>query len=331
MFRPAERKRAKLRLALCGPSGSGKTYSSILIAKGMGEKIAMIDTEHRSGELYADIATYDVSPLGAPYSPERYIQMIVEAEKQGYDVLIIDSLSHAWSGDGGVLEMVDKATRASKVQNSYTAWRYVTPEHNRLVDAMLKANLHIIATIRSKTDYETSKDSDGKMKVTKLGLAPIQREGMDYEFTTVLDISLEGHVASASKDRTRIFDGKFLVPDEETGKALLHWLNEGVDERKRHEEEMAEALQKISEAKTIEELQIYWEGKGGVNVNVKIKEWSTNKMAGEIMKNAKEKRKKELENEIKFQESKKKLEETQRLEKEMYGPDLDQGESQPSC
>ena len=174
MFRKAERKQAKLRLALCGPSGSGKTYSALLIAQGLapGGKIALIDTERGSGELYADLTEYDVAPLEPPYTPARYIELIESAEEAGYDVLIIDSLSHAWTGEGGVLDMHDKAAAASRSGNSFAAWREVTPQHNQLVDAILGANLHIITTMRTKTAYDLVDDGRGKKKPVKIGLAP---------------------------------------------------------------------------------------------------------------------------------------------------------------
>jgi hypothetical protein len=226
MFRKAERKKAKLRLALCGPAGSGKTYSALLIAQGLGGRIAMIDTEHGSGELYAHLNDYDVAPLTPPFTPSRYIQTIQEAEKEGYDVLIIDSLSHAWSGEGGVLDMKDAATKASKSGNSYFAWREVTPEHNRLVETMLHADLHLIATLRTKTAYEVVNE-DGKAKPIKVGLAPVQREGLEYEFTIVFDLSVDGHIATATKDRTSLFDGRYLIPNHETGQKLLTWLESG--------------------------------------------------------------------------------------------------------
>lgn len=231
MFRKAERKQAKLRLALCGPSGSGKTYSALLIAQGLapGGKIALIDTERGSGELYADLTEYDVAPLEPPYTPARYIELIESAEEAGYDVLIIDSLSHAWTGEGGVLDMHDKAAAASRSGNSFAAWREVTPQHNQLVDAILGANLHIITTMRTKTAYDLVDDGRGKKKPVKIGLAPVQRDGMEYEFTLVMDLSIEGHVATASKDRTRLFDGQHFVPQASTGEALRDWLGDGVD------------------------------------------------------------------------------------------------------
>lgn len=228
-FKKAERKQAKLRLALNSMSGGGKTYSALLIAKGLGGKIAMIDTEHGSGSLYAnnpDMPEYDVLEIDAPYTPRRYKEAIDTAEKANYNIIIIDSLSHAWSSEGGILDMHEKARLGQKTQNSWTAWREVTPEHNKLVDSILQSSCHIIATMRTKQEYAQVSEN-GKTEVKKLGLAPIQREGMDYEFTVVFDLSQE-HIASASKDRTSLFDKDHFKPSEETGKKLLEWLNQGI-------------------------------------------------------------------------------------------------------
>lgn len=227
-FRKAQRKKAKLRLAITGPAGSGKTYSALLLAQGLGGKIAMIDTENGSGDLYSDICDYDICNLSAPYDPRKYVQVIHEAEQEGYDTLIIDSLSHAWSGEGGILDLQSRAAGASKSGNSYTAWRQVTPIHNRLVDCILASPCHIIATMRSKTDYAQDKNERGYTEIRKVGLAPVQREGMDYEFGTVFDLS-PSHVTTVSKDRTGLFDETFFTITKETGKTLKDWLDAGAD------------------------------------------------------------------------------------------------------
>jgi len=224
MFTRAQRQAAKLRLALMGPSGSGKTYSSLLIAKGMGGRIAMIDTERGSGELYSHLCEFDVSRLTPPYTPDKYIKTIQAAEEAGYDILIIDSLSHAWAGPGGVLDIQDRVAKSTR--NSFTAWREVTPQHNALVDTILASACHIIVTMRTKTAYEVQNEG-GKTKVVKVGLAPIQREGLEYEFTAVMDLAIEGHVASTTKDRTGLFDGQYFQPSEETGVMLNTWLGDG--------------------------------------------------------------------------------------------------------
>jgi len=222
-FHKAERRMSKLRLAIAGPAGSGKTYSALLIAFGLGGKVALIDTERGSGELYAHLGEYDVCSITSPFEPEKYTEAVKAAEGAGYGVIIIDSLSHAWSGEGGLLDLHGHLSDRSG--NSWAAWRKVTPKHNQLVEAMLQSPCHIIATMRSKMEY-TQVTENGKTVVKKLGMNPIQRDGMEYEFTLFMDLDLD-HVASASKDRTSLFDGKFFKPSTETGRTLVKWLQEG--------------------------------------------------------------------------------------------------------
>lgn len=227
MFKKAERKRSKLRLALCGPSGSGKTYSALQLAFGMGGKVALIDTENGSASLYSHLGEFDVCEIAPPFTVQKYIEAIKGAEQAGYDVLVVDSLTHAWAGQGGLLEEVDKRAASSSSKNSYAAWRDVTPMHDRLVDTILQSNLHMIVTMRSKTAYEMEKGANGKVAPVKKGMAPIQRDGLEYEFTVVLDLDNQKHVAEAGKDRTGLFDGKVFVPTQETGKELIEWLDSG--------------------------------------------------------------------------------------------------------
>ena len=222
-FRKAERRKAKLRLGITGPAGSGQTYGALLIAFGLGGKIAMIDTENGSGDLYAHLGNYDVSTITAPYDVRKYLTEIAEAEKAGYDTIIIDSLSHAWSGEGGLLDMQGKIAAASRNGNSYAAWRQVTPWHNKLIDAMLSSSCHVIATMRSKTEYIQVENERGGKEIQKVGLAPVQREGMDYEFGTVFDLTAD-HSATVSKDRTGIFDGNIFTITQETGRIFKKWL-----------------------------------------------------------------------------------------------------------
>ncbi|RLA96197.1 MAG: AAA family ATPase [Deltaproteobacteria bacterium] len=256
MFRKAQRKKAKLRLGLAGPAGSGKTYSALLIAFGLGGKVAMLDTEHGSGELYANLGDYDVATLSPPFSPDRYVKIIREAEKEGYNVLIIDSISHAWAGEGGILEMHDKYAKTKG--NSFTAWREVTPTHNALVEAMLQSEMHIIATMRSKQEYIMTTDDKGKTAIKKVGMAPIQRDGMEYEFTLFLELSLE-HYAMATKDRTSLFDGRppFVITVE-TGKTLLEWLEEGIDPVAESQKAMQVLLERIERIANVFELKNWY-------------------------------------------------------------------------
>ena len=250
MFKKAERKQAKLRLALTGPSGSGKTYSALQLAIGLGGRIAFIDTEHGSASLYSDVTDFDVMELSAPYSPERYIDAIDMAERAGYDTLIIDSYSHEWIGAGGCLEINDELARAKFKGNTWSAWNETTPRHRRLTDRILASRMHIICTMRSKTETVQGENK----KVIKLGLKNEQREGTDYEFTVVLDISHDGHMAVASKDRTRIFSVPEVITPE-TGEKLLAWLNDGSDPRAKAESQMVDLVADIANAADIESLK----------------------------------------------------------------------------
>jgi len=225
-IRKAERKKAKLRLGIAAPSGAGKTYSALLMAFGIGGKVGLIDTEHGSGDLYAHLGEYDVIGIEAPYTVAKYTEAIHAFEAAGYTTIIIDSLSHAWAGDGGLLDKQGKI--ADRGTNSFAAWRTITPEHNALVDAMLQSPAHIIATMRAKQEYVLEVNDKGKQTPKKVGMAPVQREGMEYEFTVMLDVDMN-HVASASKDRTSLFDGRYFKISTDTGKELLTWLETGAD------------------------------------------------------------------------------------------------------
>ena len=231
-IRKAERAKSKLRLGLAGPSGAGKTMSALKMAKGVAGpngRVLMIDTERGSGDLYADLFQYDIITLTPPYAPKYYVEAIQAAEKAGYNVIIIDSLSHAWSDEGGLLDQADKLSNKG---NSYTVWKDLTPQHRMLVNAMLNSPAHIIATVRSKQAYEmeeyTDQRGNKKVKPTKMGMAPVQREGMEYEFTVFMDIDTN-HSATVSKDRTNMFKDEVFVIDEKVGERLLAWLGTGVD------------------------------------------------------------------------------------------------------
>lgn len=227
LFKPAVKEKLRLRLAIEGPSGSGKTYSALLIARGLvgtEGRIAMIDTEQESGKLYSDVTPFDHAPLNGPYTPDRYVSLINMAEKAGYDCIIIDSMSHEWMGIGGILEMHD-----AMPGNSYTNWAKVNPKHNKFIEAILKSPCHIIATMRSKQAYALETNEKGKQEPKKMGMAPQQRDGMEYEFTAVLKMDVT-HMAMGDKDRTGLFPaGDWFAPTTETGASLELWLNSGAD------------------------------------------------------------------------------------------------------
>jgi len=236
-IRKATRKKAKLRLGISAPTGAGKTYSSLLIASGIGQKVGLIDTENGSGDLYAEDKTikealpegYDIINLSAPYDPQKYLDAIKAFETSGYDVIIIDSLSHAWSGAGGLLDKQGK--EADRSGNSYVAWRKITPQHNALVDAIIQSSSHIIACLRAKTEYVQEKNEQGKTIVRKVGLAPVMRDGIEYEFTVFGELD-QTHTFHASKDRTGTFGDTYQVPSKQMGEKLLLWLSAGEEPAK---------------------------------------------------------------------------------------------------
>lgn len=220
-FRKAEKHAAKLRMALVGISGTGKTYSALRLATGMGGKVALIDTEHGRASAYAHKFDFDVLELDT-FSPVKYIEAIQAAQDAGYDVLIIDSLSHAWIGKEGALEQVDKAARASRSQNTFMAWRDVTPLHNKLVEAITTSRLHVIATMRSKAKYDMEKDDKGKLVPRKIGMEPVQRDGLEYEFDLVGDLDYDHNFVISKSTLDSIHPRDVIQPlDEEVGRLIL--------------------------------------------------------------------------------------------------------------
>ena len=229
MFKQATRKQSKLRMTIDGPAGAGKSYTALRFAHQLanGGKVAAIDTERGSLSKYAGDAPdgvpfeFDVLEL-TQFSPEKYTEAIVAAGKAGYAVLVIDSLSHAWEGTGGALEIKER-----QGGNQYTAWRAVTPIHNRMVDAILQSPCHVIATMRSRMEFVQETDASGRVSVKKLGLAPIQRPGMEYEFDLVCDMDY-AHILTVSKSRcSAVADLKMEKPGAEFMRPVMEWLSSG--------------------------------------------------------------------------------------------------------
>jgi len=224
-FRKATKAGSFLRAALCGVSGSGKTYTALQLAGLIrpDARIAVVDTERGSASKYADLFEFDVIELQS-YEAENYTRAIAAAAQAGYTCLVIDSLSHAWNGTGGMLEQVDNASARAK-GNSYAAWRDVTPQQNRLIDAILQAPIDIIATMRSKTEYVVEKNERGKSTPRKVGMAPVQRDGMEYEFDVVAD--MDAATMLVTKSRCPALAGKaFQRPGDEVAALLRDWLGD---------------------------------------------------------------------------------------------------------
>ena len=235
-FQKVTREKSKLRLALAGPSGAGKTLSALLLAYGITEdwsKIALIDTEHGRAKFYANRSDFGTGEflyqeMSAPYSPDKYISMVKEgAVTVGADgVIIVDSFSHAWDNEGGVLDIKAQIAEQPK-KNDYSAWADAGKIQNNLVNSILSVNCHTIITLRTKMAYAMEQNDKGKTVPVKIGLAPVQRENTEYEFDIVLNIA-RNHIASASKDTT-FLDKWSGVITSELGKSLKEWLDDGVE------------------------------------------------------------------------------------------------------
>lgn len=223
-LRQSQRKKAKIKMALQGSSGSGKSMSALLIAKGLTNdnlsKVAVIDTENGSSDLYAHLGNYNVINLQPPYTPEIYIEAIDICLNAGMDVIILDSISHCWD------ELIDFHSKLPG--NSFTNWSKVTPRQKAFVNKILQSPAHFISTMRTKQDYVLNQ-KNGKYVPEKVGLKAVQRDGVEYEFTIVFDIDIK-HFATASKDRTNLFSDKpeFIIT-QGIGRKIRDWCNSGVD------------------------------------------------------------------------------------------------------
>lgn len=230
-FRPATKFESKARIALIGPAGSGKTYTALTLAHALGSKVAVLDTENGSASKYADLFAFDVRDDLRSFQPAAFVEAVREAELAGYDVLVLDSLSHEWNGHGGALEMVDSFAVKEK-GNKFGAWRHVTPEHQKFVDAVIRANLHVIATMRSKTEWVVE-EVNGRKIPRKVGLAPVQRDGIEYEFDIVGELDPDNNLVVTKTRMSALSGAVFPKPDRALGEAIKEWLSGAPDTRER--------------------------------------------------------------------------------------------------
>jgi AAA domain len=247
ILKKATRKQVKLRLNISAPSGAGKTYSALKMAKGLcGDwtKIAVIDTENGSASLYSDLGEFSVIDLTPPFSPEKYTEALQLCEQSGMEVCIIDSSSHEWTT---LLEQNETLAQTSFRGNTWAAWSKSTPRHDRFVNSVLHSNMHVITCTRSKT--ETIQEGG---KVKKVGMKDLQRDGWEYELTISLNLDRDTHLATPSKDRTNLFDGKqpFLIT-EKTGEQIANWCNSG-------ESELQVAINEMEIVSSLEDLKTVW-------------------------------------------------------------------------
>ena len=221
-FQKAKREQVWLKVLLSGASGSGKSYSALKIATGIakecGSGIAYIGTEGSRNKYYADEFDYDLLELEEPFECEKYIEAIDAAVEAGYKVLIIDSMTHEWKWLNDVHDKMPG--------NSFTNWGKLKPRHHKFMDKVLNSPIHIIATARGKDDW-VLEDKNGKQVPKKVGMGQQQDKDISYEYTVSLMIAQDTHVASADKDNTKLFDGRFEVLTEKDGARLYEWANKG--------------------------------------------------------------------------------------------------------
>ncbi len=226
IFQKAERTKLKLKIGITGPAGSGKSYSALRLASGLSGpngKIALVNTEKNRGEIYSTEFDYDMINLSPPFSPERFNATIDAAIEAGYEVLIIDSASHEWMGEGGILDMSNKMEG-----NSFANWGKLTPRHDAFIDKITSSDVHIIVCMRGKDEYVLEENDRGKQVPKKIGLGSRQRDGFEYEFHVAWNLSME-HIATSVKDNSKLFDGQYKILTEEDGEALKNWATSGKD------------------------------------------------------------------------------------------------------
>lgn len=249
----AQRQNVKIKLGLQGSSGCGKSYSALLLAFGITNdwaKIVVIDSENKSIQLYSHLGDFNVLSLSPPYSPEVYIEALNLCKNSDFEVIIIDSISPEWEF---ILESHSKMTG-----NSYTNWSKFNARHQAFLNTILQSNQHVICTLRAKQDYVLSTNKDGKLVPEKVGMKPIQRDGVDYELTIVFELDIK-HFAKSSKDRTGIFDGRreFIISPE-TGFEIINWCNDGITNDGSKNRINQNTLQLINSCTTIEELKSFY-------------------------------------------------------------------------
>ena len=231
----AVKSQVKLKLGVAGPSGSGKTDGALALATRFGAvadpmqrpRILVVDTENRSASLYADRYEFDTIQLSAPYTPERYQRAMYKAIEGDYDWLIVDSISHEWEAEGGILRRKDKVDLANPGSNSFGNWAKIMPDHEGFIEFLKQIPINCICTMRSKQQYVLESDGKGKQKPKKVGMAPVQREGVEYEFTLVFDLDADHH-AIATKNRTTLFGQEPQnLYDPAVAQDLRKWLESG--------------------------------------------------------------------------------------------------------
>jgi hypothetical protein len=224
-FKPATREASFARIALTGPSGSGKTWTALTLAFALSDRVAVIDTERGSASKYVGLNGWQFDTVQPDsFSPLSLVATLGVAAGEGYGVVVIDSLSHYWMGKDGMLEQVDKRSGSNKFTSG---WKAVGPEETKMIDAILSYPGHIVATMRVKTEYVLEENEKGKKEPKKVGLKPIQRDGVEHEFDLVGDMDMS-HGLTVSKSRIHTMQSVHIpLPGPELGVEIRDWLAEG--------------------------------------------------------------------------------------------------------
>ncbi|WP_350300621.1 AAA family ATPase [Peribacillus frigoritolerans] len=255
----AEREKEKAVVGFIGCSGSGKTVSALVVAYGMMKeaypdaseselwlKIGVVDTEHRRSKLYANLQIGDIRigkfrhiDFTPPFTTDRYQMAVQTIKAAGAEVVIVDSISHNWMGEGGIVE-----THGQMSGNSFQNWGKLAPETTKLIKTLTQNNVHILATFRTKTEYVVEPNSEGKMAPRKVGTKPVQKEEMEYEFMLNFIIDID-HVADVSKDNTQMFEGKPQKITVDVGRKLFRWLELGIDVKAEEEDRRVSLIEQV--------------------------------------------------------------------------------------
>lgn len=241
-FARATKAKAKARIALAGPSGGGKTYTALRVASVLSpDSIAVLDTERGSASKYADEFAFDTFEPDS-YAPELLIDALASAGAAGYGTFIVDSLSHFWMGADGMLEQVDRAGKRVGGGNSFAGWKEMRPVERRMVDAMLAYPGHVIATMRTKTEWVIEQNERGKNVPRRVGTKAEQRDGIEYEFDVVGDLNLENELMVTKTRCPALKRAVIREPGEEFAETVKAWLEAGADRT----DEVAAALDKAT-------------------------------------------------------------------------------------
>ena len=227
-FRPATKDGRKVRISIQGVSGCGKTKTGLSVAHGLaeGERFGVIDTEHGASSLYVGENGIHFDTLCMDrYDPRDLIKALETAAKVGYPVIKVDSLSHFWKGADGTLDQVEKA--ASRYGgNSFAGWKDGTPLQNDMVQALLTYPGHVVATMRSQTEWVLQENARGRREPVMVGMRAEQRKGIEYEFDIAAEMDITNRLRFLKSRCPALHQQILERPDgaRDIAKPVLDWL-----------------------------------------------------------------------------------------------------------